>query len=79
MVKNSDCKLCGEKFRCNGDSKLFDLQLTLPKKVLIPKKVLKSKQCDDILDYLSDKFGFCINSFALRGDYAINIDWDMTP
>jgi hypothetical protein len=54
----------------------------LPKKVLIPKRVLKDIQYDTILDYLSDKYEFCINSFDLKQDkrniYAVNIDWDTT-
>jgi hypothetical protein len=50
--------------------------MKLPKKVLIPKDVLKDKSYDAIADYLSDKFEFCVNSFVLRKNYAIKIDWD---
>jgi hypothetical protein len=52
--------------------------MKLSKKVLIPKEVLKDKQYNAISDYLSDKFGFCVNSFELKGNYAIKINWDIT-
>lgn len=51
---------------------------TLPKKILIPKKILKDKQYNAIADYLSDNFGFCVNSFELKNNYAIKINWDTT-
>jgi hypothetical protein len=50
----------------------------LPQKVLIPKEVLE----EDIADYLSDNYGFCVNSFHLEKKkgkvYTNKIDWDIT-
>ncbi len=55
---------------------------TLPKKVLIPKRILKDEGEEGIADYLSDEYGFCVNGFNIkRYDnkvYAENIDWDTT-
>ena len=54
----------------------------LPEKVVIPKFILKDKQYNAILDFLSDKYEFCINSFVLskhKGKtYATKINWDTT-
>lgn len=27
MIVNTECVLCGAKYKCNGDSKLFDWQI----------------------------------------------------
>ena len=54
----------------------------LPKKVLIPKRILKDKDINNIVDYLSDEYGFCVNNFYVKkcGSkvYAEKIDWDTT-
>ena len=53
-----------------------------PKKVVIPRCVLKDEQYNAISDYLSDEYGFCVNSFELKEygnkTYAIKINWDIT-
>jgi hypothetical protein len=59
-----------------------EIKMNLPKEVLIPKKYSKSKQYNDITNYLSDKYGFCVNSYSLTQFknrlYATNIDWDIS-
>jgi len=50
----------------------------LPKKIKIPNKILKDKQYNAISDYLSNKYGYCINSFCLKNNLAIKIDWDIS-
>jgi hypothetical protein len=57
----------------------------LPQKVLIPKEILKEEKEGDIgaiADYLSDEYGFCVNSFNLEKHkgkvYTKTIDWDIT-
>lgn len=52
--------------------------MNLPKKVKIPTKILKDRQYNAIIDFLSDTYGFCINSFEIKKGYAIDIDWDTT-
>lgn len=56
--------------------------MKLPKRIEIPKCVLKDKQYNAVTDWLSDKFGYCINSYQIEHKkgkvYAINIDWDTT-
>lgn len=60
----------------------MSFKIKLPKRVLIPKEVAQDKQYDAIVDYLSDKHGFCVNSFDVEKKkgkvYAKKIDWDTT-
>lgn len=41
-------------------------ELGLPDEVEIPDEVASSEEYDAVADYLSDAYGFCVNSFALR-------------
>lgn len=58
-------------------------KIKLPKKVLLPRKVYKDKQYNAVADYLSDEYGYAVNSFDLKKHkgtaYAKDINWDTTP
>lgn len=41
-------------------------ELGLPDEVELPDDVASSDEYDAVATYLSDAYGFCVNSFALR-------------
>ena len=54
----------------------------LPRKVLIPKRILKDEGKEGIADYLSDEYGFCVFGFNIKqygnNIYAEKINWDIS-
>lgn len=52
------------------------MNLTLPSRVKLPDHVLLDEQYNAVADYLSEQYGYCVNSFEVKGGYAVSIKWD---
>ncbi len=52
--------------------------MKLPKQYEIPKDVLQEENEYDgaVADFLSDIFGFCVNSLEIKDNMASIINWD---